>query len=170
MKEALVWKDSAREGSRPPMKPVNSRCHAGWPDFKLPKFQPARRPRGCPGLLSPQGSQEEPRPAWPSAAACGDRAALQVAFCRRVEGSRASLTCLRWQKHTFLLNAAGPAQPLGHPHGRPGAATYAREIRELDAQSPDEKRVSVRGCEAPLRAKLKGPKLRVYASLGTLFR
>ena len=41
------------------MKPVNSRCHAGWPDFKLPEFQPARRARGCPGVLSPQGSQEE---------------------------------------------------------------------------------------------------------------
>lgn len=55
------------------------------------------------GLHSPQGSQEEPRPAWPSAAACGDRASLQVTFCRRVESCRASLTCVHWQKHTFLL-------------------------------------------------------------------
>lgn len=60
-----------------------------------------------------------------------------------------------------------PAQPLRHPHGRPGAATYAREIRELDAQSPEEKWVKVGICEAPLREKVNGLKVRLYASLGT---
>lgn len=62
------------------------------------------------------------------------------------------------------------AQPLRHPHGLPGAATYAREIRELDSQSPNEKWVRVGVCEAPNREKVKGPKVRLYASLGTFFR
>ena len=78
---------------------VNEDCELKVPCW-VTGFQTAEVSTGPPGqwlflgLRLPQGSQEERQPAWPSAAVCGDRAPLQVTFCRWGEGSRASLTCV----------------------------------------------------------------------------